>query len=112
MSSIFMARGATEAIPIWFVTAATYAELRERLDADVRAFADAAGFEPKPGRHLLLPGRNGLGSVLFGLEAANEPKDLFRPGMLPQVLPDGVYRFANDPHDARLSKQHHENDGG
>ena len=103
MTSIFVARGTAEAIPIWFVTAASYPELRERLEAEVRAFADAAGFEPKPGRHLLLPGRTGLGGVLFGLEAANEAKDLFRPGLLPQHLPDGVYRFANDPHDARLA---------
>ena len=55
MTSIFVACGTTEAIPIWFVTAASYPELRERLEPDVRAFADAAGFEPKPGR-LLLPG--------------------------------------------------------
>ena len=103
MASIFVARGTAEAIPIWFVTAASYPELRERLEGEVRAFADAAGFEPKPGRHLLLPGRTGLGGVLFGLEAANEAKDLFRPGLLPQQLPDGVYRFANDPHDARLA---------
>ena len=103
MTSIFVARGTAEAIPIWFVTAASYPELRERLEGEVRAFADAAGFEPKPGRHLLLPGRTGLGGVLFGLEAANEAKDLFRPGLLPQQLPDGVYRFANDPHDARLA---------
>ena len=41
--------------------------------------------------------------MLFGLEAAHEPKDLFRPGLLPQHLPDGVYRFANDPHDTRLA---------
>ena len=103
MTSIFVARGTAEAIPIWFVTAASYPELRERLEGEVRTFADAAGFEPKPGRHLLLPGRTGLGGVLFGLEAANEAKDLFRPGLLPQQLPDGVYRFANDPHDARLA---------
>ena len=38
-----------------------------------------------------------------GLEAADEAKDLFLPGLLPQQLPDGVYRFANDPHDARLA---------
>ncbi|MFY9893735.1 MAG: leucyl aminopeptidase family protein [Xanthobacteraceae bacterium] len=103
MTSIFVARGTAQAIPIWFVAAASYPELRERLEPEVRAFADAAGFEPKPGRHLLLPGRTGLSGVLFGLEAADEAKDLFRPGLLPQHLPDGVYRFANDPHDARLA---------
>ncbi len=103
MNSIFVARGSADAIPIWFVTAATYPELRERLDGSARAFADAAGFEPKAGRHLLLPGQNGLGGVLFGLEAAGEARDPFLPGRLPQLLPDGIYRFANEPHDARLA---------
>ena len=77
--------------------------MRARLDAEARAFADAAGFEPKAGRHLLLPGKNGLGGVLFGIEANGDVKDLFLPGRLPQLLPDGVYRFANEPHDARLA---------
>src|ERR1700728_1136781 len=103
MDSIFVARGTADAVPIWFVTAANYPELRDRLDADARAFADAAGFEPKAGRYLLLPGKGGLGGVLFGLEAAGEAKDLFLPGRLPQQLPDGVYRFANEPHDTRLA---------
>ena len=102
MSSVFVARGTADAIPIWFVTTATYSEVRERLDAGARAFADAAGFEPKAGRLLLLPGTAGLGGVLFGLEAGDDVKDLFLPGRLPQLLPDGVFRFANDPHDARL----------
>jgi leucyl aminopeptidase len=102
MNSVFVARGTADAIPIWFVTTTTYAEVRERLDAGARAFADAAGFEPKAGRLLLLPGTSGLGGVLFGLEAADDVKDLFLPGRLPQLLPDGVFRFANEPHDARL----------
>ena len=67
MSSIFVAHGTADAVPIWFVTAATYADVRARLDASARAFADAAGFEPKAGRHLLLPGQGGLGGVLFGI---------------------------------------------
>jgi leucyl aminopeptidase len=54
---------------------------------------------------LLLPGakEQGLGAVLFGLEGAGEPRDPFLPGLLPQLLPAGVYRFANDPYDARLA---------
>jgi leucyl aminopeptidase len=102
MNSVFVARGTVDAIPIWFVTTATYAEVRERLDAGARAFADAAGYEPKAGRLLLLPGKAGLGGVLFGLEAADDVRDLFLPGRLPQLLPDGIFRFANAPHDARL----------
>ncbi len=96
---------APTAVPVTFVTAATFADIRDRLDAGARAFADAAGFEPKPGRHLLLPGPGGaLAGVLFGLENASDPdKDLLRPGALATLLPEGTYRFANAPHDARLA---------
>ncbi len=103
MQSIFITGGSAAAIPIWFVTAATYKDVRERLGAAARVFADAAGFEPKPGQYLALPGEGGLGGILFGLENGGDAKDLFLPGRLPQQLPGGVYRFANDPHDARLA---------
>jgi leucyl aminopeptidase len=103
MNSIFTTAGTARANPIWFVTTANYPELRDRLDADACGFADAVGFEPKAGRHLLLPGKNGLAGVLFGLEGAGEARDLFLPGRLPQQLPDGIYRFANQPHDERLA---------
>ena len=103
MQSIFSAGASAAAIPIWFVTIATYKDVRERLSAVARAFADAAGFEPKPGQYLALPGEGGLSGILFGLENASDARDLFLPGRLPQQLPSGVYRFANDPHDARLA---------
>ncbi len=103
MDCVFIARGTTNALPIWFVTAQTFADVRTRIGAEPTAFADAAGFRPQPGRHLLLPGKSGLGGVLFGIEESGEPKDLFLPGRLSQHLPDGVYRFANEPHDARLA---------
>ncbi len=103
MASIFVARGSASAVPIWFVTAETYPDVRKTLGAEACSFADAAGFEPKAGRHLLLPGPKGLGGVLFALEGEGEPVDRFLPGRLTQHLPDGVYRFANEPHDARLA---------
>ena len=103
MTSTFVANGTAAAIPIWFVTAASYPELRDRLEPGARAYADAAGFEPKAGKYLLLPATNGVGAVLYGLEGADEPKDLFLPGRLPERLPEGVYRFANEPHDTRLA---------
>jgi leucyl aminopeptidase len=103
MNSIFVARGTSDTIPIWFVTAATWPDIRERLDAASKAFAEGAGFEPKAGRHLLLPGKKGLGGVLFGLENADGLTDRFLPGRLAQLLPDGTYRFANEPHDAKLA---------
>ena len=78
---------------------------RKLLDDARRAFMHAAGFEPKAGKHLLVPARRGkLAGVLFGLEDADEPvKDLFRPGMLAGLLPTGTYRFGNAPHDVRLA---------
>jgi leucyl aminopeptidase len=117
MDPIFTARAAAGAIPIWFVSAANYPEVRQSVGAEASAFADAAGFEPKPGRYLLFPakpsGKGGaasgtasgipLGGVLFGIEGADETRDAFLPGRLPQHLPDGVYRFANEPHDSRLA---------
>lgn len=92
------------AIPVSFVTAATWPAVRDSLDAAARAFADAASFEPKAGRHLILPAaQGGIGGVLFGIEPKDDPKDLFRAGLLPNLLPKGTYRFANAPHDARLA---------
>jgi leucyl aminopeptidase len=106
MHPAFLARGATaDAIPIWFVTDANWQELRQSMVAASIAYADAAGFEPKPGRHLVLPSASGaIGAVLFGIDAApGEFQDRFLAGQLPGVLPAGTYRFANAPPDARLA---------
>ncbi len=106
MHPVLVARKeAADAVPIWFVTAATWDNIRQRLDDAACAFADAAGFEPKAGRHLILPdAKRGLGGVLFAIEDAKAPeKDLFRAGRLPELLPAGTYRFANAPHDLRLA---------
>ncbi len=94
-----------QAVPILFVTAKTFSEATKILDAREHVFIKAAGFEPKAGKHLLVPNETGkLAGVLFGLEDADDPaKDLFRPGALAGVLPPGTYRFANAPHDARLA---------
>ena len=105
MHPVFFARGAAPAIPVTLVTVAGWPQQRAALDAHGRTFAEAAGFEPKAGRHLLLPGPDGsVAGVLFALEAADDPlKDPFRPGALAGLLPAGAYRFANAPHDARLA---------
>jgi leucyl aminopeptidase len=103
MHPVFAAHGA-KSIPIWFVGAPEWPRLRKRLGKSAATFADAAGFEPKPGRHLLLPDTDGgLAGVVFGIEAGQGPKDLFLPGRLAGLLPGGTYRFANKPHDARLA---------
>ncbi len=94
-----------QAVPIWFASARTLAEVVTRIGGHAGAFAKAAGFEGKPGQHLLMPGGGGkVAVVLFGIEAADDPaKNAFLPGRLPALLPDGTYRFANAPHDARLA---------
>jgi leucyl aminopeptidase len=90
---------------VTFVSTSTWRDLRERLDPHGRAFAEASGFEPKAGRHLLLPATvGGLAGVLFALEPPGDQNaDLFRPGALAGLLPAGAYRFANAPHDPKLA---------
>jgi leucyl aminopeptidase len=104
MHPAFVTPGVAPAVPIWFVTGATWPGLRVALEPGARAFVDAAAFEAKPGRHLLLPGKpDGLAGVLFGLEAEDGEKNPFLPGRLAELLPAGTYRFANAPHEARLA---------
>jgi leucyl aminopeptidase len=106
MHPIFLPRGQIgSTVPVTFVNAASWRELRDELDSRTRAFADAAGFEPSPGRHLLLPSAEGaLAGVLFAIERNDDPnKDLFRPAALCGLLPPGAYRFANAAHDSRLA---------
>jgi leucyl aminopeptidase len=102
MHPVFVARSKT-AQPIWFVTPATLSKVAAGLDKRARAFVKAAGFEPRPGRHLILPSNSGTGGVLFGLEGEQDDHNAFLPGLLPGVLPAGTYRFANAPHNARLA---------
>jgi len=106
MHPVLIESGSAEgSIPLWFVHATSWPALRGNLHERERAFADAAGFIPKAGRHLALPGADGrIAGVLFAIEAADDPhKDLFLPGRLPDLLPAGAYRFANSPHDMRLA---------
>jgi leucyl aminopeptidase len=102
MHPAFVARGQS-AKPIWFVTPQTFSKVTAALPERARAFAKAAGFEPKAGRHLVLPGGGGAAGVLFGLEGADADKNPFLPGRLAELLPPGTYRFANAPHDTRLA---------
>jgi leucyl aminopeptidase len=97
MHSLFVARTKT-ARPIWFVTIKNVRKVGASLGARNRTFAKAAGFDPKPGAHLILPG----GGVLFGLESSGHINP-FLPGQLATQLPAGTYRFANAPHDPRLA---------
>jgi leucyl aminopeptidase len=106
MHPVFLQRGQTAStIPVTFVNAGSWRDIRDGLDSRMRAFADACRFDPSPGRHLLLPSVEGnLAGVLFALEENDDPnKDLLRPGALCAALPSGAYRFANAAHDSRLA---------
>jgi len=102
MHPVFVARSKT-ALPIWFVTSATFPKVIAKFDKRARAYVEAAGFEPRAGRHLILPSARGVGGALFALEGNKKDHNAFLPGLLPGVLPAGTYRFANAPHDARLA---------
>ena len=105
MQSVFKTAPAVSAVPITFVTKANWEAISNELPAGARQFAQANGFAAKPGKCLTLPAPDGtIAQVLFGLEdEASGSRDLFRPGALPGLLPPGVYRFANAPHDTRLA---------
>jgi leucyl aminopeptidase len=105
MTSPFATSPATSAIPITFATKSSWEAIRTALPPQAAQFATANGFAAKPGACLVLPTAEGqIAQVLFGLEDEDtRSRDLFRPGSLPGLLPSGVYRFANAPHDARLA---------
>src|SRR3979490_2056462 len=105
MHSVFETASATPATPITFATKATWDAICAGLPEQARQFAKAHGFTAKPGACLALPAADGqIAQVLFGLEdETSKHRDLFRPGQLPGLLPPGVYRFPNAPHDARLA---------
>ena len=93
------------AIPITFATKTSWSAIAKDLPEHARQFALANDFTAKPGKCLTLPGPDGqIAQVVFGLEdESSKSRDLFRPGALPGLLPPGVYRFANAPHDMRLA---------
>src|SRR5690349_11957816 len=105
MHPVFVAPSDPAAIPVRCVTPATWPDVRAGLDAPARAFADAAGFEPRAGRHLLLPGRDGtLAGVLFGADTGDNPaRDPFAAGALPGLLPNGTFRLDDPPGDPRVA---------
>ena len=87
------------AVPIWFVSPDNFAPVREAIGALAAGFADACGFEPKPGMIQLLPASDGgLAGVLFGADA-----DPLAAGKLATSLPPGQYRFAAPPENAELA---------
>jgi leucyl aminopeptidase len=90
--------------PIWLVDEETWPEIRSELPGLAQSFAAAQGFEPKAGRHCLLPNaEGGLLGVVFGLDTRGARRaDPFLVGRLPTLLPEGAYHFATRPADPEL----------
>ncbi|HKU04655.1 MAG TPA: leucyl aminopeptidase family protein [Bradyrhizobium sp.] len=105
MPSVFETAPIASAIPITFANKANWEAVKKTLPAEARQFAEANGFAAKPGKCLILPAADGkIAQVLFGIEEESaRSRDPFRAGTLPGLLPAGLYRFANAPHDARLA---------
>ncbi len=90
--------------PIWCVDTESWPARRNTLPAYARAFAESAGFKPEAGRHLLVPGKEGVAGALFALDAPSKrDTDRFMPGKLAGVLPEGIWRFAAPPPDPKLA---------
>ena len=92
MPSVFETAPAPSAIAITFATKATWNSICTGLPAQARQFAQANGFAAKPGACLTLPSADGqIAQVVFGLEdETSKSRDLFRPGLLPGLLPPGL----------------------
>jgi leucyl aminopeptidase len=105
MPSIFATAPDSSVIPITFVTKSTWETTRAKLPHQAAQFALANDFSGKPGSSLVLPAADGqIAEVLFGIEdESDKSRDPFRVGALPGLLPPGIYRFANSPHDVRLA---------
>src|SRR5450830_15987 len=105
MHPIFASASEAQGVPIWFVHAGNVDSIRQGLGEHHPAFIAAAAFDPQAGQLLLLSAADGkLAGARCGLERPGDGAiDPFRPGQLSGLLPPGIYRFANAPHDARLA---------
>ena len=104
MHPLFANASEARGTPIWFIHAGNAETVLKGFGERERNFAAAAGFEAKPGKLLLIPALDGrLAGVLYGLEKPDDLIDPFRPGQLSGLLPAGIYRFANAPHDLKLA---------
>lgn len=82
------------AVPIHCLTKGGLAALAGRLPPAALRFAEAAGFDGKPGSHLLVPSPEGnLGLVLFGTGGAQESEP-YAFAALSAALPAGTYEIA------------------
>ncbi len=89
-------------VAIHAVSPQNWPEIAKNLPPLALAFAAAQGYAaegkaPEPGKAVLLPDAEGqVGAVLFGT-GEDADADPFIYGKLPEILPEGVYRFSAVP---------------
>ncbi len=103
--STLIAEHAAASTPIHALRAADWPSFHDRLPPSGRRFAEGVHFEPKPGRHLLLPDATGaLEGVVFIEDAGkSEAERAFARGGLASILPPGTYRFEGAEGDLALA---------
>ena len=95
---------ADAAIPVHVVSASGWAELREKLPAEQRSFAQAQGFAARASEHCFLPSADGrLAGVLLGIATAGRSRDAFAPARLAAQLPEGTYALQGEIDDPALA---------
>ena len=100
-----LASPSNSSTPIWLTTESNWNSVAESLPPSARNFANAQGFEGKPGSHCLLPNADGsILGVAYGVDGEDAKRvDPFLVGRLPTLLPDGTYRFETKPANATLA---------
>ncbi|MBW3097777.1 leucyl aminopeptidase family protein [Pseudohoeflea coraliihabitans] len=91
-----------DSLPIWLLGKGEAGQVD--LPAQVRQWADSAGFTGTEGRFLLVPGGEGeLAGALFGLGDRDSPsreRHPFIAGKLADLLPEGTWHLENAGSDA------------
>jgi leucyl aminopeptidase len=103
--SALLIEEAANAIPVHLVAKSSWPALKAGLKPVAATFADAQGYEPAAGKHLMLPGVFGdLDAVILGREEKSAAHiDPFGPGRLSASLPKGDYRLTGDVPDFGLA---------
>jgi leucyl aminopeptidase len=93
------------ATPVQCVTRKNWEALKLSLPEAARRFADAHAYEPAPGRHIILPDRDGaIAAVIIGREEDSARRvDPFGPGRVAPLLPEGLYRLEGELTDLPLA---------
>jgi leucyl aminopeptidase len=97
-------QAAKDAIPVIPVAKSDWSVFHKRLQPAERQWVDSTGFTADNGRHIIVPGPDGLASkVLYGLGNGKKPQDPFEFGKLARGLHAGTYNIKGDLPAAHLA---------